>query len=80
MHLIYAFLCVRSKSQILRVKIVKKKNLTHPRAAKLATLYACTFNDDACLKELIFLKKLLAVANSCNLRFFCKYICVHGYD
>ena len=36
---IHAFFCVRSKSQILRVKNVKKTNLTHPKAAKLATLY-----------------------------------------
>ena len=34
----HAFLCLRSKSQILRVKNVKKQNLTHPKAAKLATL------------------------------------------
>ena len=34
----HAFLCVRSKSQILRVKNVKNQNLTHPKAAKLATL------------------------------------------
>ena len=34
----HAFFCVRSKSQILRVKNVKKTNLTHPKAAKLATL------------------------------------------
>ena len=32
-------MCVRSKSQILRVKNVKKQNLTHPKAAKLATLH-----------------------------------------
>ena len=34
----HAFKCVRSKSQILRVKNVKNQNLTHPKAAKLATL------------------------------------------
>ena len=34
----HALLCVRSKSQILRVKNVKNQNLTHPKAAKLATL------------------------------------------
>ena len=34
----HAFFCIRSKSQILRVKNVKKTNLTHPKAAKLATL------------------------------------------
>ena len=32
--------------------------------------------DDACLKELIFLKLLLVVANLCNLQFFAnKYLC-----
>ena len=35
---IHAFFCVRSKSQVLRVKNVKKTNLTHPKAAKLAIL------------------------------------------
>ena len=35
---IHLILCVRSKSKILRVKNVKKQNLTHPKAAKLATL------------------------------------------
>ena len=35
----HVYLCVRSKSQILRFKNVKKKHiLTHPKAAKLATL------------------------------------------
>ena len=34
----HAFLCVRSKSQILRVKNVKNQNVTHPNAAKLTTL------------------------------------------
>ena len=34
----HAFFCVRSKSKILRVKNVKKTNLTHPKAAKLTTL------------------------------------------
>ena len=29
---------IYSKSKILRVKNVKKQNLTHPKAAKLATL------------------------------------------
>ena len=38
------------------------------------------FYDDACLKESIFKKLLLVVANLCNLQFFCKYICVHDYD
>ena len=32
-------MCVRSKSLILRYKCLKKQNLTHPKAAKLATLY-----------------------------------------
>ena len=40
--------------------------------------YTCTFYDDACLKESIFKKLLLVVANLYNLQFFSKYICVHG--
>ena len=35
----HAFWCVHSKSQILRVRNVKKQNLTQPKAAKLATLH-----------------------------------------
>ena len=34
-------MCLRSKSKILRVKNVKKQNLTHPKTAKLATLKRC---------------------------------------
>ena len=40
----HAFLCARSKRQILRAKNVKNQNLTHPKAAKLATLYIVVSN------------------------------------
>ena len=35
-----------------------------------------------CMSERVDLKKqiLLVFANLCNLRFFCEYICVHGFD
>ena len=34
----HAFLCVRSKNKFYAIKMLKKQNLTHPKAAKLATL------------------------------------------